>query len=149
MSAVSVIGPFDPDIIESAEQFAIPMFGESVPAGFPLPTQGYEESRLDLNQYCIKRPAATFMLRADGDSMVGLGIHTGDVLIVDRSLTAKHQDTVIASVDGSLTVKTLELRPRVRLVPQNRCYAPIEFKDGQELQIFGVVTHVIKTLKAG
>ena len=113
------------------------------------PAQGYEEARLDLNQYCIKRPAATYMVKADGDSMKGIGIYPGDILIVDRSLKAQHNDTVIAAVDGSLTVKTLELRPRVRLVPQNRCYSPIEFREGQELQIFGVVTHVLRTLKAG
>lgn len=148
MSEVCLIGQVDIDAVESS-LYAVPLFAESVPAGFPSPAQGYEEARLDLNQYCIKHPAATYMVRADGDSMSGIGIYPGDILIVDRSLTAKHQDTVIASVDGSLTVKTLELRPRVRLVPQNRCYAPIEFREGQELQIFGVVTHVVRALKAG
>ena len=127
-------------------QTATPLFSESVSCGFPSPAAGYEESRLDLNEFCIPRPASTYMVRCDGDSMKDIGIYSGDILVVDRSLTAKHGDTVIAAVDGAFTVKTLCLKPRVRLLPQNRQYAPIEFKEGSELQIFGVVTHLVRAM---
>lgn len=86
------------------------------------------------------------MVRCDGDSMTGIGIYPGDILIVDRSLKAKHGDTVVAAVDGNFTVKTLALKPRIRLLPQNRQYAPIEIKEGSELQLFGVVTHLVRTM---
>ena len=124
----------------------VPFYSESVPCGFPSPAAGYEESRLDLNELCIPRPASTYMVRCDGDSMTGIGIYAGDILIVDRSLKAKHGDTVIAAVDGAFTVKTLSLKPRVRLLPQNRQYAPIDFKEGSDLQLFGVVTHLVRAM---
>ena len=131
---------------DTLTQVAVPLFTESVSCGFPSPAAGYEESRLDLNELCIPRPASTYMVRCDGDSMKDIGIYSGDILVVDRSLKPKHGDTVIAAVDGAFTVKTLCLKPRVRLLPQNRMYAPIEFKDGSELQIFGVVTHLVRVM---
>ncbi len=131
----------------TAEHLKIPFYTESVPAGFPSPAQDYIDKTLSLNELCIKHPNATYFVRVDGDSMDGVGIYKGDVLIVDRSLTAQHGDVVIASVSGEMTVKTLQLRPRVRLVPQNRRYSPIELKEGSELQVFGVVVSVVRVLK--
>ncbi|HSG04688.1 MAG TPA: translesion error-prone DNA polymerase V autoproteolytic subunit [Marinobacterium sp.] len=133
----------------AASAIRVPFYIDKVPAGFPSPAQGYEEARLDLNELCIKRPSSTFMLRCDGDSMQDIGILSGDILVVDRSITAKHGDVVIASIDGDLTVKTLHLRPRTRLMPANRRYSPIELREGQELQIFGVVTNVVREMKRG
>lgn len=133
----------------AASSIRVPFYIDKVPAGFPSPAQGYEEARLDLNELCIKRPSSTFMLRCDGDSMQDIGILSGDILVVDRSITAKHGDVVIASIDGDLTVKTLHLRPRTRLMPANRRYSPIELREGQELQIFGVVTNVVREMKRG
>jgi len=133
----------------AASAIRVPFYIDKVPAGFPSPAQGYEEARLDLNELCIKRPSSTFMLRCDGDSMQDIGILSGDILVVDRSITARHGDVVIASIDGDLTVKTLHLRPRTRLMPANRRYSPIELREGQELQIFGVVTNVVREMKRG
>jgi len=133
----------------SAPLISVPYYVDKVPAGFPSPAQGYEEARLDLNELCIKRPTSTFMLRCDGDSMIDLGILSGDILVVDRSITVKHGDVVIASIDGDLTVKTLHLRPRARLMPANRRYSPIELREGQELQIWGVVTNIVREMKRG
>jgi len=125
----------------------IPLFGEAVSAGFPSPAQDYIEKTLDLNELCIKRPAATFFVRAEGDSMIQAGIYAGDILVVDRSVTAEHGDTVIVAIHGELTVKALELRPAVRLVPRNPAYSPIEIPEGAELDIFGVVTNVIRNIR--
>lgn len=125
----------------------LPLYGEPVPAGFPSPAQDYVEGTLDLNELCIKRPASTFMVRVSGDSMEGVGIFANDILVVDRSLEARHGDTVIATVDGEFTVKELQLRPRVRLVAHNPRYQPLELGADHELEIFGVVTSVIRNLE--
>jgi DNA polymerase V len=121
----------------------IPFFLSAVSAGFPSPAQDYVEKTLDLNELLISRPAATYFVRAEGDSMIGAGIHDGDILIVDRSLTAKQGDIVIAALQGELTVKQLELNPVCRLLPCNPRYQPIQIREGVELELFGVVTNVI------
>ena len=125
----------------------MPMFTESVAAGFPSPATDYCESRLDLNDLCIKHPAATYFVRAQGDSMIEAGIFPGDVLVVDRSLTAKHGDIVIAVLNSELTVKKLETKPKLRLVPMNSQYSPVEIPEETDIEIFGVATTVVHSLK--
>lgn len=125
----------------------LPLFLERVPCGFPSPAQDYVEESLDLNKLVVKHPSATYFVRVSGDSMVGAGIGDGDLLVVDRSLTAEHGDIVVAAVAGEFTVKELQTRPLLRLVPHNGDYAPIEFLAEEELQIFGVVTFTLKSNK--
>ena len=127
----------------------LPLFLEGVSAGFPSPAQDYVERALDLNEYCIQHPAATYFVTVDGDSMIDAGMLPKDILVVDRSLSARHGDVVIASVHGQLTVKVLELRPCLRLVPRNAKYRPIYIRGESELDIFGVVTGVIRRLVRG
>ena len=131
----------------NAHCLQIPLFSEAVSAGFPSPAQDYVEKALDLNALCIKRPAATFFVRVEGDSMIQAGIYAGDILVVDRSVTAEHGDTVIVAIHGEMTVKELELRPVVRLVPRNPAYPAIEIPEGTALDIFGVVTNVIRNIR--
>lgn len=126
----------------------LPMFGHKVRAGFPSPADDYVEALLDLNEHLIEHKEATFFVQATGDSMIGAGIQEGCLLVVDRALEAKHGDIVIAVIDGELTVKRLEKRRgKIRLLSENPVYSPIEFKEGQELTIWGVVTSVIHRLK--
>ncbi len=123
---------------------SLPLFLTKVPAGFPSPADDYLELSLDLNDYLIKHPAATFMVRASGDSMKNAGIQSGDLLIVDRSLEAVHGKIVIAAIDGELTVKRLyQQGNRVQLLPDNPAYQPITINELQDVVIWGVVTHVI------
>jgi DNA polymerase V len=129
------------------EKLNIPLFLDRVPAGFPSPASDYCERNLDLNELCITKPAATYFVRAEGESMLDAGIFPGDVLVVDRSLEARHGDVVIAEYGGDLTVKRLELKPTVRLMPMNKTYLPLVIPEGEELQIFGVVTTVIHSLR--
>jgi DNA polymerase V len=124
-------------------ELKIPFYLSAVSAGFPSPAQDYVEKTLDLNELLISRPSATYFVRAEGDSMLGAGIHDGDILIVDRSLTAKHGDVVIASLQGELTVKQLALYPSCQLLPRNKRYKPIPIKEESDLELFGVVTNVI------
>lgn len=126
----------------------LPMFGHKVRAGFPSPADDYVEALLDLNEHLIEHKEATFFVQATGDSMIGAGIQEGCLLVVDRALEAKHGDIVIAVIDGELTVKRLEKRRgKIRLLAENPVYPPIEFKEGQELSMWGVVTSVIQRLK--
>ena len=133
--------------LPAAPRLALPLFGCPVRAGFPSPATDYVSDHLDLNEHLIAHKEATFFLRATGHSMIGAGIHDGDLLVVDRSLAPTHRAVVIAVVDGEFTVKRLYKRAgRIRLLAENPDYAPIEFAEGQELQVWGVVTNVIHRL---
>ena len=132
---------------ENAPSISRPLFNSSVRAGFPSPADDYVSDHLDLNEHLIQHKEATYFLRSSGHSMIGAGIHDGDLLVVDRSLTPAHRSVIIAVVDGDFTVKRLYKRAgRIRLMAENTDYAPIEFVDGQELQVWGVVTSVIHRL---
>ena len=127
---------------------ARPLFLSRVPAGFPSPAEDYVEGALDLNEHLIAHREATFFVRVKGHSMTGAGIRDGDLLVVDRALEAGDGDVVVAVVDGELTVKRLSRRGgRVRLIPESPGFEPIEFKDGQELTVWGVVTSVIHRVR--
>ena len=116
----------------------------SVAAGFPSPAEQYQEPPLDLNEFLVKRPAATFFVKVSGDSMIGVGIHDKDLLVVDRSLRPASGDVIIASVDGEFTVKTYRKDANgVRLEPANPDFPTIRLKHGQELDYFGKVTACI------
>lgn len=118
-----------------------------VEAGFPSPADDYMEGSLDLNEYIIKHPSATYFVRATGDSMIGAGIFDGDLLIVDRSLEPAHGKIIIAEVDGQLAVKRLSRKNgRPLLQSENANYPPIELQEGNEVMIWGVVTHVLHNL---
>ena len=126
----------------------IPLYGHKISAGFPSPADDYVEDRLDLNQLLIQNKAATFFLLVKGDSMVNAGIHDGDMIVVDRSTEATDQSVVVAVVDNELTVKRLiKQNGIVELHAENPKYAPIRFKEGQELTIWGVVTSAVHTVK--
>ncbi|CAK9887152.1 MAG: Protein UmuD (plasmid) [Candidatus Erwinia impunctatus] len=130
----------------SPARLKIPLFTERCPAGFPSPAQDYVEAELDLNDYCIRHPSATYFLRASGHSMNDAGMKDGDLLVVDKSLTPEHGDIVIASVDGEFTVKQLQTRPRLALRPMNASF-PTLFPDPDTLEIFGVVIHFVHTTR--
>lgn len=123
-----------------------PLFLEKVSCGFPSPARDYIEQELDLNDYCIAHPAATYFLRASGSSMQDIGLYDGDLLVVDRSLTPGHGDIVVAETDGEFTVKRLLTTPRLALQPMNPAY-PVMYPDPDRLEIFGVVIHFIHTTR--
>ncbi len=122
---------------------ALPLFQDAVRGGFPSPAQDYIERQIDLNELLVAHPTATYFVRVTGDSMRDANIGEGDVLIVDSSLRAKHDDIVIAAINGEFTVKRLITAPHVQLAPMNPRYQPITLRGEEELQIFGVVTFII------
>ena len=128
---------------KSCQQF----YSCAVTAGFPSPADDYLESKLDLNDYLIKHPSATFFVRVAGDSMVNAGIHNNDIIIVDRSIKPKHGKIIVAALDGQMTVKRLYRRDKkVILLPENKLFKPIEISDSMEIVIWGVATNVIHAL---
>jgi DNA polymerase V len=126
---------------------ALALYTCPVSAGFPSPADDYLEGQLDLNQHLIKHPVATFFVRATGDSMIRAGIHTGDLLIVDRSLEARDGRVVIAVVNGELLVKRLRQRGEcVYLVADNPHYPSLLITEAMDFQVWGVVTNVVHAL---
>lgn len=135
---------YAPDL---STRYKLPVFLGRLPAGFPSPADDYLEGKLDLNRHLIKHPAATFFVRVSGDSMLEAGIHTGDLLVVDRSLEATDGNVIVAALDGELTVKRLSKRgDTIRLLPANANYQAIEIRANQAFEIWGVVTNVIHAL---
>ena len=126
------------------KQINTPIFLDKVSAGFPSPATDYMENKLDLNEYLIKHPAATFIVKASGSSMIDADIYSGDLLIVDRSLTPRNNNIVIASIFGDLTVKKIKKKDKsFFLVSANEDYPSIEVKEEMECFIWGVVTYII------
>ena len=122
----------------------LPLYLSPVKAGFPSPAEDYVDRRLDLHEHLVHNEAATFFLRAQGDSMLGAGIHDGDLLIVDRSVEAAHDRIVIAVLDSELTVKRLiRRRGRVLLAPENPEYPEFDITEREYVHIWGVVTYVV------
>lgn len=135
-------------LTESSNDWALPLYASAVSAGFPSPADDYIETALDLNTHLIKHPSATFFVRVSGESMINAGIYDQDVLIVDRSLTPKQSDIVIAVLDGELTVKRLHLeKESVTLLPENPDYPPIPITKSMAFTIWGVVTTVIHSVR--
>ncbi|WP_455233341.1 LexA family protein [Geopseudomonas aromaticivorans] len=138
--SLTLLGP----LRASAQQ--VPLFSDRVAAGFPSPAEDHIEATLSLDELCIKHPSATFLLRAGGDSMQG-AIMDGDVLVVDRSVSPSTGMVVVATVSGGFTCKRLEFegdRPVLRAA--NPAYPDIRIADGEELEVFGVVVAVVRTL---
>ena len=132
---------------ELSTEYRQALFEAGVSAGFPSPAADYEEGKLDLNKHLIKNPPATFFVRVTGDSMVGAGIHHGDLLIVDRSLEPKDKSVVIAVVNGELTVKRIRIRKKkITLEPENENYSTQNITEGMEFEVWGIVTNVIHAL---
>ena len=124
----------------SSAKYAIPIYSSKVAAGNPSPAEDHIDETLDLNDYMVRRPDTTFMLRVEGESMKNVGILPNDILVVDRSLDAAHNKIVIAALDGELTVKRLFQRGGlIKLLPENPDYPEIELESEADLHIWGVV----------
>tara|TARA_B100000683_G_scaffold234854_1_gene238290 strand:- start:92 stop:520 length:429 start_codon:yes stop_codon:yes gene_type:complete len=130
--------------VEDIPFTSVTFFDEGVPAGFPSPAEDHMDLDLDLSSYLIQHPSATFCVRVEGDSMVGAGIQSGDVILIDRSLTPNPGNIVLAVVDGEFTVKRVDIvDDKLFLIPENPRLKPMEVAEGSSFQVWGVVTFVI------
>ena len=130
---------------ESIESVILPFFSSSVPAGFPSPADDYIEAGLDLNEYLVKHPSATYLARASGDSMTKAGILDGALLVVDKSIPPKTGHIVIAAINGELTCKILDIEHRL-LRAANPSYPSVALNEDLDLLIEGVVVHAINPM---
>ena len=125
----------------------IPIYPTPILASFPSPANDYLDLSLDLNQLLIKNNPATFFAYAKGDSMISNGIHNGDLLIIDRSITVKNNDIVIASLYGELIVKRFGIiKGRKYLIPGNNKYKTLNIDSIPNFEIWGIVTYSIHKL---
>jgi len=119
----------------------------SVAIGFGSPADDSGVSRLDLNDILIKNPQATFLMRVAGDAMREAGIDGGDLVLVDRAITPAHGHVVIAVVEDEFVCRRLSRQGRdLRLQGSNPGCADIQADEGRSLEVWGVVTQVIKSM---
>lgn len=127
------------------EKIYIILVDGTICAGFPSPADDYFQSRIDLNEELIRNPDATFGIWVQGDSMQDDGVESGDFLLVDRSVLPVHGALAVCVLNNEFTIKRLEKKgKKIRLLPANPAFAPIEIKEGDELTIWGIVIYVIK-----
>ena len=119
-----------------------------VRAGFPSPAEDHMVQRIDLMAQLIRHPQATYLLKIRGESMRGVGIFDGDVVMVDKAITPRSGQVVVAVIDGEFVCKTLYQRAgRIKLKAANETFPDITPKDGQTLEIWGVVVAAIKQFR--
>lgn len=136
--------------MRDAPKKGVPMLFETVQAGFPSPAESYIDDYIDMNEYLITNPPATFLVRAGGNSMLDAGIEYGDILIVDRSLNARSGDIVMADLGNRFTIKRLHVdRNGMSLHSENSIepYPNFYPSEGEDWQVLGVVTFVIKKFR--
>jgi len=126
---------------------ALPLANQGISAGFPSPADDFLDLSIDLNKELIKHPYATFYGRVSGDSMTGVGLDDGDLLIIDKSLEPQDGKIAVCFIDGEFTVKRIKLdKDSLWLMPENKKYKPIKVTEENEFIIWGVVTSVIKNM---
>ncbi len=122
----------------------IPFYQSNVPAGFPSPAEDFMDLDLNLQEYLVQNPSATFCVRVTGDSMQNAGIYSGDVMVVDRALEPQNNAIVLAILDGEFTVKRIQKKGQeLYLKPENSKFKPIQITEEMNFQVWGVVTHII------
>lgn len=127
------------------EGLEAPLYSSRPAAGFPAPGDDQIEKVLDINDLVVKHPASTFFVRVEGDSMEGAGIFSGDVLVVDRSMTPEHDTIVVAALYGEMVVKRLHTKGNAHmLVSEHEAYEPIEVQGNDDCFIWGVVVGSVR-----
>ncbi|HZW61508.1 MAG TPA: translesion error-prone DNA polymerase V autoproteolytic subunit [Candidatus Babeliales bacterium] len=136
---ITTIAPIDPKVGP-----AIPFLESLISAGFPSSAENFLEKALDLNELLIDHPAATYFIRVIGDSMINAGINSGDILIVDRSLSVANNKIVIARLNDEFLVKRIKVcENSIMLLPENNRYKPITVTQDMDFEVWGIVTCVI------
>ena len=116
--------------------------------GFGAAADDYAERGIDLNEQLIRNKPATFFLRVNSNAMIGSGIHSGDVVIVDRSLEPRNGSVIIAVLNGELLIRRLQILEHGKrmLVPDSKKISAIDINEGSDFGVWGVVTFVIHTV---
>ncbi len=143
--AISQLQFFVPD---THEELMLPLVDAYISAGFPSPADDYIEGKLDLNKLLIQNPSSTFFAKVRGTSMIDIGIHDGDILVIDKSLEPKHNSVLVCFIDGEFTVKKVQvINNELYLMPQNKNFSPIKVNKEADFRLWGVVTCCIHNLR--
>lgn len=133
---------FRADFASPLELMVIP----GLSAGFPSPAADFIDLTIDLNKELIKNPSSTYLARIEGDSMIDINICNGDIIVIDKSLTASEGRIIVASLNGAFTVKRIRFEKKgCWLVAENPKYPAIRVTEESDFKIWGVVVHVIKS----
>jgi DNA polymerase V len=132
--------------IDTTIQLTLPLVETGISAGFPSPADDFLDAAIDLNEALIKNKTATFYGRVKGDSMTGVGIDDGDLLIIDKSLKPITGKIAVCFIDGDFTVKRIRIdKDFIWLIAENKKYQPIKVTKENDFVIWGIVTNVIKS----
>ncbi len=135
--------------IQIGDNSNISFLNNNVPAGFPSPAQDADSDSIDLNRELIHSPTSTFCARVSGDSMIDCGINDGDLLIIDKALTPHDGSIAVCYLDGDFTVKRITIHDDgIYLMPANSKYPTIPVSEESNFQVWGIVTHIIKTVRS-
>ncbi len=125
----------------------LPLIDNGISAGFPSPALDFVNLSIDLNKHLVKHPSATFYGRVKGMSMKNAGITDGDLLVIDKSLEPINGKIAVCYIDGEFTLKRIKIsKKEILLIPENEDYLPIKVTEDNEFLIWGIVTHVIKSV---
>jgi DNA polymerase V len=131
----------------SESEMALPYVDAGISAGFPSPALDFVDMTIDLNKHLIKHPSATFYGRVKGQSLKNAGITDGDLLVIDRSLHPVNGKIAVCYIDGEFTAKRISMsQGELWLLPENEDYQPIKIEKENNFVVWGIVTHVIKSL---
>lgn len=132
---------------DTDSELKLPFVNEGISAGFPSPALDFVDLSIDLNKHLIKHPSATFYGRVKGESLKNAGISDGDLLVIDRSLEPINGKIAVCFIDGEFTAKRIKKsKLELWLMPENDDYDPIKITEDNNFVVWGVVTHVIKSL---
>lgn len=132
---------------DTESELMLPFVNEGISAGFPSPALDFVDLSIDLNKHLIKHPSATFYGRVKGESLKNAGISDGDLLVIDRSLEPINGKIAVCFIDGEFTAKRIKKsKLELWLMPENDDYDPIKITEDNNFVVWGVVTHVIKSL---
>ena len=120
---------------------------QGISAGFPSPADDFKEIRISLDKELVKNGDATFYAKVSGDSMINAGLNDGHLIVIDRSLNPEHNKIAVCFIDGDFTVKRIIKKgANLYLKAENKNYESIKIDEENQLQIWGIVTYVIKSL---
>jgi DNA polymerase V len=143
LNSTNILDFYVPDYSTELE---LPFVDNGISAGFPSPADDFIELTIDLNKFLVKHKDTTFFARVKGHSMKNAGINDGDLLVIDKSLEPQNDKIAICQIDGEFTVKRIKIeKDIVWLIAENEDYKPIKVTPENELMIWGIVIHSIKS----
>jgi len=120
-------------------------FDSGISAGFPSPAADFLSSELNIHDYIITNPSSTFCVKVSGDSMIGAGINSGDIIVIDRSIKPSQNHIILCSLEGDFLIKRLRIiNKKIYLIPENPQYQAILVDKYKNFEISGVVIAAVK-----